>query len=323
MRIRGALAARGDVEAAAQLEREAAQGGSSCDEEEMAVRVEALNALASMDPTASRELFSRVLARRDECSAALRRRAVFLLARSADSAAARLLIDAAQSDPDSDVRSYATRWLARVPGEEALATLENLARASDDQSVQRAAVRALATHPNPRARGTLRGVIENPDAPERVRADAIAAFAREGTSAQDAAWLRAAYARLDSPRLKGRIIVTVRRLEGAENGQWLLEVSQRTAEAVDLRAAAISAAGRRESVAIDELVRLYDVMTELRLREQLISTYGRREEPQATDKLFEIVRGGTDPRLRRNAISALTRKKDPRTTRLLMELIDQ
>ena len=322
-RIRGSLAARGDREAAAQLEREAAQGAATCDEEDIAVRVEALNALVAMEPAASDELFGRIFARRDECAAPLRRRAVLLLGRRADSTAANLLIDVARNDPDPDVRAYAIRWLGRAPGEEPLTTLEELARRGDDERAQREAVRALARHSDPRARASLRILIENRDVSERLRSDAIAGLSSESTSADDAAWLRSLYARLDSERLKGRVISTVSRLEGDENTQWLLGVAGSAAEPVDLRAAALSAAGRRDAVAIDDLVRLYDVMTERRLREQLIGVYGRRDEPQATDQLIAIVRTGTDPRLRRSAISALTKKKDPRTQRLLMELIDQ
>lgn len=322
-RIRGALAARGDREAAAQLEREAAQGAATCDEEDMAVRVEAFNALAAMEPAASDELFTRILARRDECSAPLRRRAVLLLGRRADSTAANLLIDVARNDPDPDVRAYAIRWLGRAPGARSLATLEELGRRSDDERAQREAVRALARHSNPQARASLRALIENPGVSERVRSDAIAGFSSDATSPEDAAWLRTVYPRLDSERLKGRVISTVSRLEGAENTQWLLEIARSPSEPVDLRAAALSACGRRDAIAIEDLVRLYDVMTERRLREQLIGVYGRRDEPQATDQLIAIVRTGTDPRLRRSAISALTKKKDPRTQRLLMELIDQ
>ena len=322
-RIRGALAARGDREAAAELEREAAQGGTTCDEEDMAVRVEALNALVAMEPAASDELFGKILARRDECAAPLRRRAVFLLGRRADSTATSFLIDVARTDPDPNVRAYAVRWLGRAPGARALATLEALALTNDDERAQREAVRALARHENPRARASLRALIENRGVSERLRSDAIAGFSSESTTAEDAAWLRTVYARLDSERLKGRVISTVRRLDGAENTQWLLGIARSSTEPVDLRAAALSAAGRREDVAIGDLVRLYDVMTERRLREQLINVYGRRDEPQATDQLIAIVRTGTDPRLRRSAISALTKKKDPRTQRLLMELIDQ
>jgi hypothetical protein len=59
------------------------------------------------------------------------------------------------------------------------------------------------------------------------------------------------------------------------------------------------------------------------MRQQLISIYGQRTEPEATDKLLDIVKNDTDYNLRRQAIGALQRKNDPRATKLLLELIDK
>ena len=81
-RINGTLATRGDATAIAAVERAAATK-TACDKEDIAVRVEALNALGQMDPESATPILGRVLARRDECSASLRRRAIFLLGRRA------------------------------------------------------------------------------------------------------------------------------------------------------------------------------------------------------------------------------------------------
>jgi len=94
-RIRGALAMRGDTGAADQLEETARKAGSSCDQEDLMVRVEALNALSQMDAAAALPILRRVLERRDECLVELRRRAVFMLARRGDAEAATLLISTA------------------------------------------------------------------------------------------------------------------------------------------------------------------------------------------------------------------------------------
>ena len=68
---------------------------------------------------------------------------------------------------------------------------------------------------------------------------------------------------------------------------------------------------------------MYDAAPDRPLREQLVSLYVQRNEPEATDKLIEIARKGTDPDMRRMAISALSRKNDPRTKQLLLEIIDK
>jgi lipoprotein NlpI len=89
-----------------------------------------------------------------------------------------------------------------------------------------------------------------------------------------------------------------------------------------VRALALRYAGR-SGLSIGDLTKMYDVAGDRPLREQLISLYAQRNEPEATDKLMDIARTGTDPDLRRYAISALSRKNDPRTKKLLLEIIDR
>ncbi|HZA50366.1 MAG TPA: HEAT repeat domain-containing protein [Myxococcaceae bacterium] len=329
-RIRGALAARGDDRSARYIESaaEARGRGTSCDKEELAVRIEALNALGQMDPDAAGPLLRRVVSRRDECSAGLRKRAVFLLGRRGDEAAG-TLTDVARNDPDPDVRRDAILWLSKMPGDQTVATLEELARTGDGR-VQRASVRALVEHASPRARQALRSLVEGQDVPESVRSEAISTLGdTKRATDEDAAWLRAVYARLDSDRLKEKVVAAIARLGGPENEAWVMAFVRNANEPIKVRSEALahlaSSRSRRERAPVDVavLVRMYDALEERELRERLIQSFARRNEPQATDKLLEIARSGTDPRLRRTAISALTRKDDPRTQKLLLEIIDQ
>ncbi len=320
-RINGTLAARGDAAAAAAVERAAATK-TACDKEDIAVRVEALNALGQMDPESATPILGRVLARRDECSASLRRRAIFLLGRRADASAVTLLTTAARSEPDAAVRSEAIQWLAKMPGDQPVATLEELLRTSNDEHVQRATIRALMSHDSPRARQAIRAILERKDAPEKLRAEVIGSFDRDRTSAEDAAYLRSLYPKLESNRLRERAISAISRVGGPENDQWILSLARNANEPMEVRAAALSRASR-STMPVAELATLYDQLSERSLREQLLATFARRKEPEATDKLLDIARNGTDPQLRRAAISMLTKKNDPRTTKLLLEIIDQ
>jgi HEAT repeat protein len=326
-RIRGALAARsGDVRMVDRLQNDAARSDTTCDKEDAAVRVEALSALGTLDPAAASPILRRVLSRRDACSADLRRRALFLLGKRADSTSAATLVstfmDVARSDPDGNVREDATLWIARVPGERSLSALEELLRTSNDERTQRAAVRALGSSEHVRARSGLRALLERNDASERLRSEALGAFDKEHSSPEDAAFLRAFYSRTDNPRLKERTVQAIGRLGGPENDRWLMSLAQNRSEPVALRAAVLrrSAMG---TVPIADLARMYDSLGERELREIVLAWYARRKEPEATDRLLEIARTGTDPQLRRAAISALAGKNDPRTTKLLMEIVDK
>lgn len=321
-RIRGALAARGDAAAAAQIARTAADSTPRCDQEDMAVRAEALNALAQSDPDGASQVLQRVLARRDECSAALRRSAIFILGgKRRDATTTATLIQVAKTDPSPEVRGTAIDWLAKFSGDEALTTLDELARTADDERIQRAAVRALVMNPSDKARQMVRSFIERNETPERLRLEGLGAFDKERVTSDDIAWLRTFYGRTDNPRIKQRILWTLGRVGGPEIDQWFLAMVKNPDESSEARTAALRRVGK--SMAVAELAKLYDNSSERVVREELIGAFANRGEDEATDKLIEIVKTGTDPNLRRMAINALSRKKDARTMKFLLDLVEK
>jgi HEAT repeat protein len=320
-RIRGALAVQGDPQARQQVGRAASDAGQACDREDLAVRIEALNSLGQTDPATTTPILRRVLARRDDCSASLRRAALWLLGRRTDAEATGLVMASARTDPDIRVRADALRFLAAMPGDQAIATIEEIARTPGNDELQRAAVSALGRSETPRARQSIRNIIERTDLSESLRATALASVDADHSS-DNGAYIRSIYPRLDTPRLKASAIRALARVGGTDNEQWLLSVVRNPNEPVDVRAMALRYAGR-SSIPITDLVRMYDVAGDRPLREQLVSLYAQRPDPQATDKLLEIARTGTDPDMRRLAISALARKNDPRTKQILLEIIDK
>ncbi len=322
LRIRGALAARGDAAAAATIRTAAGDSALRCDREEQAVRVEALNALTQSDPDGAMPVLQKTLTRRDSCSALLRRTAVFLIgSRRRDGSGVPLLAQVAKTDPSVEVRASALEWLARSPGDEALNTIEQLTRDDSDERVQRAAMRALVSNQSPRARQLVRGIVERNETPEKLRLEALGAFDKERATSEDVNWMRTLYTRTDNARIKARIVNTLSNIGGPEVDQWLLTMARNADESSDTRRYALRRVGR--TLPIAELAKLYDSASERPIREMLIETLAQRAEGEATDKLLEIVKTGTDPQLRSRAISALTSKKDPRTLRLLMEIIDK
>ena len=320
-RIRGALAVQGDPRAREQVGRAASDTAQACDREDLAVRIEALNSLGQTDPATTTPILRRVLARRDSCSAGLRRAALWLLGRRTDADATALVMSAAGNDPDLRVRADALRFLAAMPGDQAIATIEEIARTPGNDELQRAAVSALGRSETPRARQSIRNIIERTDLSENLRVAALASIDADHSS-DNGAYIRSIYPRLDTPRLKASAIRALARVGGNDNDQWLLSVVRNANEPVDVRAMALRYAGR-SSIPIADLVRMYDVAGDRPLREQLISLYAQRPDPEATDKLLGIARTGTDPDMRRMAISALARKNDPRTKQILLEIIDK
>ena len=324
VRIRGALAAQGDPTAAAMV-------GEPRQNPAIPVTVKisrsgSKRSIRSERPTRSQRLpiLRRLLARRDDCSASLRRAALYLLGRRKDPEAMNLVMMAARTDSDLRVRSEALRFLAAMPGDQAISTIEEIARTPGNEQLQRAAISALGRSDSPRARQSLRSIVERTDLSESLRATALSSMDDcecERTS-ENGAYLRSLYPRLESSRLKSYAIRAIARSGGSDNEQWLLTVVKNPNEPVNLRADALRYAGR-SSIPIGDLVRMYDVAGDRPLRVQLIQLYAQRTDPQASDKLLEIAKKGTDPDMRRMAISALSRKNDPRTKQLLLEIIDK
>ena len=340
-RLYAALAARGDAQAATAL-RTANASGVSCDREEMEVRAEALNALAQLDAPEARPTLKRVLARRDECSATLRRRAVYILGRSGTEESAADLVDVAKNDPDAGVRNDAIMFIGRAPGTASVKVLEQLFNESSDERTRAAALSALRAKGGPEAKRALRAIIEKGELPERTRAEAIQQLGRGSDresewvtvagrrtpapptagDEEDAAFLRGLYAKTDSRSVKSAIVSAVARIGGTTNEQWLLGIAKNRNEDTSLRREALSRI-KTSSLSIEELSKLFDALPERELRYAVVNQLASRDDPAAVDKLIEIARSGTDPQVRRQAISALARKNDPRTTKLLLELVEK
>lgn len=325
-RVQGALAARGDREAAAQLQSEAAQS-NSCDREEVSVRAEALSALGQMDLATAMPVVKKVLLRRDECTVELRRRALYLIGRQPNSDAVPIMLDVAKNDTDANIRGEAMSWLSKVAGDQAVPMLEDLLRTSTDERTQRSAITALGSIDTERARRAIRAIIERNDATERVRYDAIINLSRErdGRSAnpEEMNYLRSLYGKLEAARLREAVLTSISRIATPENEQFLLALARNQNESPSLRATALQRLGRMSSVGLDDIAKLYEVADSRSLREQILHALNQRKEPEAVDKMIEIARKDTDPQIRRTAISLLSRRDDPRAKKWLQEMWDK
>src|SRR2546427_2351017 len=128
-RVQAALAKHGDGEAAECIRRPAppAAGpggtrGGSCpgENDDDDLRIAALNGLLQMDATNALPILKKVLAKRDACSAGLRRKAVFIVSQKRGDETEDILLDVARRDPDSEVRQQAVFWLSQVGSDRAV-----------------------------------------------------------------------------------------------------------------------------------------------------------------------------------------------------------
>lgn len=320
VRIAGVLSARG--QGGSEIVRNAlAQRSSVCDTEEQQIRAAALNALMQTDEAAAVDYAQKMLARKDDCSREIRRTAVFLIGNRPSAQSVATLISVAKTDPAQDVRQSAVSYLGRIPGDEALSALEDLAKSDTAQQIQREAIRQLARSSSPRARAGIKSIIERNDVAENLRVTALDALDPERSTQEDVAWLQATYARVDSPRIKSRIISAMARIGGAQNERWFVSLANNESESIDVRIEALRRGG--PSMDIAALGRLYDQTGQRQLRYELVRQLGNRREPESIDKLGDIAKTGTDPEVRKRAIEALMSKKDDRATKLVLQLIDR
>ncbi|MGI8498343.1 MAG: HEAT repeat domain-containing protein [Gemmatimonadaceae bacterium] len=321
IRITGKLAESGDREARGEISRSASGAGSQPCSGDEDMKAAAMNALQQMDADQALPILKQVLARRDECSVKLRKKAVFLVSQESDGAAD-ILGDVIQHDPDRDVRREAVWWLSQVRGDRAITMLDSIIRTSRDDGMIDRAVQALSEHNDARARKILRDLAERNDLPESVRSKAIFSIGNNGHSADDAVFLRGLYPKLATVRLKEQLLHGVSEMGGTENQKWLIDIALDPKEDVEARKKALFWAGEMRG-ALPELLLAYDRIKEPEVRKQMIFVFSNRNDRAATDKLIEIARKDPDREMRKQAIFWLGQKNDPRVKQLLLEIINQ
>ncbi|MFW5951890.1 MAG: HEAT repeat domain-containing protein [Gemmatimonadota bacterium] len=279
----------------------------------------ALNALITMSADRAMPVLKRVMERRDECAAPLRRHAVFMIADKGSPDAIDVLLDAAQNDPDLEVRRQAVFWLSEVDDPRAVSALESFLATSQDDRIRERAVFALSQHDSPEARRILRRVAEDESASVQLRSKAIFWLGNEGT-AEDIEYLKGRFGKLPDRSLNERILFTVGQAEREEDARWLLSIAASDDVDADLRRTAIFWAAEAGAPA-SALGDLYRRVQDRTLRERILFGLSESDDPAAIDKLIEIVRTETDPGLRKKAIFWVGNSDDERAADVLMEIL--
>ncbi|MDP9205925.1 MAG: outer membrane protein assembly factor BamD [Gemmatimonadota bacterium] len=336
-RVCGELAKRGDESCAASISK-TAEGdndvvdpntvtitgpqnrGCPSDDDENDDRIIALQALLNMDADRAMPILQKVLARRDPCSVALRRKAVFLVSQKRTDQTANILMSVARSDPDQETREQAVFWLSQVPGSTGL--LEEILKGNSDQNIKEKALFSLSQQNEPRAQQILRDFAgrENENGDLREKAIFWLGQRRSGDNTE---FLRSLYSRLTNEDLKEKILFSLSQQKGAGNEQWLMNIALNPKEDIELRKKALFWAGQ-SGVAISELSRLYDRMNDTEMKEQIIFVLSQRQrDPAAMDKMFDIAKNEKDAELRKKAIFWLGQSRDPRVQQFLIDLINK
>jgi len=324
-RVCGELAKRGDEACAADIEKTAqkdppVQANKPCPDEDNDDRIAALNALMQMDAERAMPILKKVLARRDQCSASLREKAVFLVSQKRTPETGNILMDVARSDPDQDVREKAVFWLSQVPGSTGL--LEEILKGNGDENIKEKALFSLSQQNEPKAQQILRDFALRESESGDLREKAIF-WLGQRRSTENTEFLRNLYSRLTNQDLKDKVMFSLSQQRGVGNEQWLMNIAVNPKEDIELRKKALFLAGQA-GVSIQELAALYDRIGDNELKDHLIFVLSQRQSDRAaTDKMFDIAKNEKDPELRKKAIFWLGQSRDPRVQQFLIDLINK
>jgi HEAT repeat protein len=329
VRVSGALARMGSETAAQAVATRAGAEARPCvgdDEDDESPRMAALNALMHMNAEQAMPILRQVLARRDACSAGLRKKAVFLISQQRTPATEDILLDVVRSDPSQEVRKQAVFWLGQVNSDRAAQALEQLLKSSADEELREQAVFALMQQNTERGQAAVRAVAEDDKAPSALREKAVF-WLGQHRSAANAAYLRGLFNRLASAggdrndEVQQKILFSLSQMRGEGNDRWLMEVAANPKYSVETRKQAIFGAGQAR-VPTAELAGLYDKLTDREIKGQLIWVMSDRRDPAAVDRLIEIAKHDKDPEMRKKAIFWLGQSNDPRVKQLLLDIIN-
>ena len=285
-------------------------------------RIMALNALMNMNSESAVPILEKVLARRDDCSKGLRKKAVFLISQKRGADVVDILIKVAREDPSPDVREDAVFWLSNVRDPRVIDLLAEMAANGNDPAIQDKAIFSLSNTRSERASQILRDIAQKDGGRKGAREQAIFWLGNRRDAAS-VEFLRGLYSRLPDKDLKERVLFSVANQRGTDSGAWLIGIATDERESMELRKQALFHAGNQRAASLGDITALYDKVKDKEMKEQVIFVLSQNRAEASVDKLMDIARRDTDRELRSKAIFWLGQSRDPRVIKFLEELINR
>jgi HEAT repeat protein len=285
IQLKGEQAKRGDAGARREVDSAAAASSGPC--EDMEVRIAALDALQQMDSERVLPLLRRVLARRDECSAPLRKNALFILAQKGGPERDKMLLEIAKADGSTSVRNDAVFYLGQARSQAAVDALEDILINGDQNAVRNNALFALAQMRTDRTRKILQDFAFRDGAPNNLRKDALFHIAQQS-----------------SP----------------ETNKWLASVIANTRAPLELRKDAVFHLAQQKAEASEDLAAVYDGSLPLEVKKDLLFHIAQRKDDASMTKLIAIAKTDPNRQLRKDALFYLGQSRDPRALKAIEEI---
>jgi TolA-binding protein len=295
--------------------------GPRCNDEDD-VQATALSALMQMDDERAMPILKKVLARRDDESVCLRRKAVFIVSQVGGNEAESILLNAARTDPDNEVKGQAVFWLSQVDSDRAVVALDSILATSTDPEIQDKAVFALSQHDSRAARQSLRRYAERTNISSEIREKAVF-WLGQSDDAEDNAFLRGLFPKVTDQELKEKILFSLSQNDDAQNSKFLGDVARNTNENIEIRKKALFWMGQKDDMNGSDIASLYGTFSDREIKEQLIFVLSQKDDKAAVDKLIDIAKREPDKELRKKAIFWLSQSDDPRVAEVLASLLEK
>jgi HEAT repeat protein len=156
-----------------------------------------------------------------------------------------------------------------------------------------------------------------------LRDQAIFALGFLDKHGENGPFLRDLYAKLESNRLRDKVIQSVAQLEEPAEERWLVNLVLDASQPVHLRKQALFWRGQKHDTSLGDLIGLYPRLDSRELREHYVFVLSQRRESDAVDRLIDIARTDPDRAIRAKAVFWLGQSRDPRAARFLEEAINK
>jgi HEAT repeat protein len=281
-------------------------------------------ALAEGVDDAWRELLT--IAREDDRANDVRRAALFWLPAVAREEAVRPLTTIARDSRERrELREAALGALGEIDAGAGVPALIAMAERDDSESswLREKAVFWLGNAAEERGRARVRLLAERDSVPERIRDQAIFALGHLDRDADNGAFLRSLFGRLESERLRKKVIQSIAQQDDPESERFLLRIVQDPEAPKAVRKDALFWAGQSSHTAVESLVGLYAKLTDRDIRHHYTFVLSQRHEGAAVDKLIDIARNDADRTIRHQAVFWLGQSRDPKATRFIREQVEK
>ncbi len=291
--------------------------------EEDDIRLAALQALAEVDPDRALPILTRLLERRDEESARLRKRAMLILSMHGSEEATDLVLRAATEDPDPEVRSHAVRYLGSLSDDRVGDVLARVLFEEDQpREVKESAVVALLIREDDRSFDILQRVALDPDQPPEIRERAIH-YLGEHRSDQNLRMLMALFDQVDDPPLQQAVVMAVGQNKDERARDWLVGILRNPDVPGRVRERAFFWVGMDDEVSTEQLIGIYRDIDDVGLRRAALMAIGEREEEASLKFIMQVAGSDEAPEIRRMAVFWLGQSDDPRAVKLLERIIQE